>query len=134
MVDQLLHGPTPPTGAAAAAAVGELAAAHSAFGHVPGTLPHLRFTHFVGYGAIYYSYLYAHCLAAQLWQRHLAADPLGRAAGERLRRQLLEPGGARDPHDLLEGLFAPHGGDVLQQVGGGWHPDPSALLDTSLSA
>lgn len=77
------------------------------------------------------SYLYAHCLAAQLWKRHLAADPLGRAAGERLRRQLLEPGGARDPHDLLEGLFAPDGDAVLQEVDGGWHPDPSALLEAS---
>lgn len=27
-----------------------------------------RFTHLVGYGATYYSYLYAQCLAARIWQ------------------------------------------------------------------
>eukprot|EP00887_Chlorella_sp_A99_P005743 scaffold1.g5743.t1 len=135
-LDQLLHGPAPPTGPAAVAAAAALGAAHSSFGSPPpGVLPHLRFTHIVGYGGHYYSYLYAQALAAQLWQRHLAADPLGRAAGERLRRALLEPGGAREARALVARLFALDGGapdagapPVLWDAGGGWCPDPSALL------
>jgi hypothetical protein len=51
-----------------------------------------RFNHIVGYGATYYSYLYAQCLSANIWQRHFAADPLSREAGEAVRHKLLEPG------------------------------------------
>ena len=35
----------------------------------------------VGYGATYYSYLYAKCLAAQAWQQYMAPDPFCRSAG-----------------------------------------------------
>lgn len=135
LVDQLLHGPDPPTGARVEEAVAEVTQDHSSFGPVPGTLPHLRFTHIVGYGAVYYSYLYAQSLAAQLWQRHLEADPLGRAAGERLRRRLLEPGGAKEAHHLVADLFEPSGSEpsggapVLLEVNGGCYPNPSALLE-----
>lgn len=40
-----------------------------------------RFGHLVGYGGMYYSYLYATALAAALWRTHFAADPLSREAG-----------------------------------------------------
>ena len=40
-----------------------------------------RFGHLVGYGGMYYSYLYATALAAALWRAHFAADPLSREAG-----------------------------------------------------
>jgi hypothetical protein len=49
-----------------------------------------RFTHLIGYGASYYSYLYAQCLSAAIWQDTLQADPLSRSAGELLRHRLLE--------------------------------------------
>lgn len=40
-----------------------------------------RFGHLVGYGGMYYSYLYATALAAALWRTRFAADPLSREAG-----------------------------------------------------
>jgi intermediate peptidase len=46
----------------------------------------------VGYGATYYAYLFAQSLAAALWEGGLAGDPTGRAAGELLRRRLMEVG------------------------------------------
>ena len=36
----------------------------------------------VDYGAQYYSYLYARCLAATAWQQLMAGDPFDPAAGK----------------------------------------------------
>ena len=62
-----------------------------------------RFNHIVGYGASYYSYLYAQCLSANIWQQHFAADPLSRSAGEALRHKLLAPGKGREAVSLDNG-------------------------------
>lgn len=42
LIDQLLHGPQPPMGAAAERAVADIMREHSALGHAPGTHPHIR--------------------------------------------------------------------------------------------
>lgn len=42
LIDQLLHGPEPPTGAAAEAAIAGIMGQHSALGHAPGAHPHIR--------------------------------------------------------------------------------------------
>ncbi|KAG5189119.1 putative mitochondrial intermediate peptidase [Tribonema minus] len=77
---------------------------------------HCRFAHFTGYGAGYYSYLYDRVLAANIWQKRFAAEPLSREAGERFWRSILAHGGARDPHHMLS--------DML----GGDKPSPDCLL------
>lgn len=79
----------------------------------------------MGYGATYYAYLYAQCLSANIWQRHLAADPLSRAAGEALRHGLLEPGGAQEAHAMVEGVLGP---GVMHSAAGGWYPDARSML------
>ncbi|PNH07339.1 Mitochondrial intermediate peptidase [Tetrabaena socialis] len=105
----------------------------SSVAFVPGTSPELRVGHLTIYGGAYYGYVYARCLAAQLWRSTgLADDPLdpaagegvravgwflttgagrrrdvagqGRAACEILRAQLLAPGGSVEPLQLLAGL------------------------------
>lgn len=61
---------------------------------------------------------------------------MSREAGELLRRRLLQPGGAKEAHCMVEDLLSPgsgtsssSGGDGgLCQEGGGWYPDPSAML------
>ena len=70
-----------------------------------GTHWHSTFGHLVHYGAGYYSYLLARVVAAGLWHRCFAADPLSRDAGEQLRRELLSMGNARDPQSMLEALL-----------------------------
>jgi intermediate peptidase len=87
--------------------------------------------HLVGYGATYYSYLYAQCLSASLWERALEGAPCGREAGTLLRRRLLEPGGALEAAQFVQQLFGGAGGtqDVLVRAEGGGHfPDPGGLL------
>lgn len=36
------------------------------------------FSHLVGYGSCYYSYVYAHCATSALWERVLEHEPLAR--------------------------------------------------------
>ncbi len=51
--------------------------------HVPGTAPQLRFSHLVGYGARYYSYLLARSVASAIWQKNFQKDPYAGAEGKR---------------------------------------------------
>ena len=83
-----------------------------------------RFSHFVDYGGMYYSYLYARCLAAEFWRKHCSGDPLGPAAGRALRR-LLNQGCAGDSIALLREVLGP---DALAKRGGGWAPSPEACI------
>ena len=87
-------------------------------------------------------------------QDHLAGNPTSRQAGELLRHRLLEPGGAKEPHsmvqDLLSGSAASSGGSGgsgtsragsgsgglgaaaaagLHASGGGFFPDLGAMLE-----
>jgi len=102
---------------------------------VAGSQPHLRFAHLSTYGAAYYAYPYAKCLAAALWSEFFArpasssssagggaGGPLDPAAGRALRRRLLEPGGAREPRELLGSLLGERAG---REVDGGFAPDPA---------
>ncbi|VVC37986.1 Hypothetical protein CINCED_3A021172 [Cinara cedri] len=62
---------------------------------------HLRFSHFVGYGAKYYSYLVSKALAARTWHQFLSHDPLNRIQGERLRTECLQYGGGKPAKQLV---------------------------------
>ena len=74
----------------------------------------------------YYSYLYAKCLAANIWQKVCKEDPLSLSTGTALRRGLLQHGGAREPAELLNGLV---GDGVLRYINGGVVPDITSLRD-----
>ncbi|CAM9115890.1 unnamed protein product [Ectocarpus fasciculatus] len=50
--------------------------------------------HFVGYGGGYYCYTFSKMCAAQIWEHHLAADPLNRQKGSLLHDKLFCQGGA----------------------------------------
>ena len=84
----------------------------------------LRFSHFVDYGAHYYSYLYARCLAEEFWREHCMEDPLGSAPGQALR-SLLGQGCAGDSIALLKEVLGP---GALSEREGGWAPSPEACL------
>ena len=85
-----------------------LGAAHARFSlapHLSGSRWHAGFAHAAAYGAGYYTYLYAAALSAALWQRLFARDPFDRAAGERLRRELLARGAGACPVEMTEALL-----------------------------
>lgn len=74
----------------------------------------------------YYSYLYAKCFAASIWQKLCKEDPLSLSTGVGLRKQFLQHGGAREPADILNGLV---GDGVLRYCNGGIVPDITSLRD-----
>jgi mitochondrial intermediate peptidase len=82
---------------------------------------HSRFTHFVGYGCGYYSYLYARILSAHIWSVCFEKDPLSREAGELYRQELLRHGGAKDPNVIMK--------NVLGEV-----PQIDRLVDSFISS
>ncbi|XP_057331728.1 mitochondrial intermediate peptidase [Microplitis mediator] len=63
--------------------------------YVENTAWQLRFSHLVGYGAKYYSYLISRAIASWIWQTYFQRDPLSRSAGEKYRRECLAHGGGK---------------------------------------
>ncbi|GIL91162.1 hypothetical protein Vretifemale_18866 [Volvox reticuliferus] len=112
LVDQWMFGEQPPGGpyAEVNASVGTpegTSARATTISEIwrQGTSPELRVGHLTIYGGAYYGYVYARCLAAQLWRlTGLAEAPLDPVAGNLVRERLLGPGGSLEPLDLLAGL------------------------------
>lgn len=69
--------------------------------YVEGTAWQLRFSHLVGYGAKYYSYLISKAVASWIWQTYFEGDPFRRDSGNRYRFDCLEHGGGKPPRKLI---------------------------------
>ncbi|XP_006854483.3 probable mitochondrial intermediate peptidase, mitochondrial isoform X1 [Amborella trichopoda] len=124
VMDQTLFGEPTPSPRDTVAIVAELKRQYTSWRHVEGTHWHTRFSHLINYGAGYYSYLYAKCFAATIWQDVCVEDPLSRSVGEALRTQFLQHGGAKDPSHLLRD-FVDDG--ILKPCKGGIVPNTSSL-------
>jgi intermediate peptidase len=57
------------------------------------------------YAAGYYSYLYCKVFSANLWDKLFKNDPWSATAGETLKREMLQHGGARDPKLMLDKIL-----------------------------
>ena len=66
------------------------------------------------------------CFAAETWRQHFASDPLNRDAGDHLRRNLLQLGGARPPRDLIRGLLGERA--LVHDSAGGCMPAADSYL------
>ncbi|CAG9863414.1 unnamed protein product [Phyllotreta striolata] len=69
--------------------------------YVPNTAWQLRFSHLVGYGAKYYSYLVSRALAYSIWKQYFERDPFSRENGQKYREECLSHGGGKHPRDLV---------------------------------
>lgn len=99
-LDQIYHGHYPLSGTT----TDVLAQTQSRFyglPYVPQTTWQLRFSHLVGYGAKYYSYLVSRALAYLIWETYFKAEPLSRSQGEKYRKECLIHGGGKNPWNLI---------------------------------
>ncbi|CAH1781830.1 unnamed protein product [Owenia fusiformis] len=104
ITDQLYHGKHP-LGRSTTDILADTQNQFYGLPYVPGTGWQLRFSHLVGYGAKYYSYLMSRSVAAKIWQQYFKEDPFCRASGERYRREMLSHGGGKPPQDLIEAML-----------------------------
>jgi intermediate peptidase len=128
--DLALHGAQSPDhvdAAFVAACLDDATAQHGQRGH--GQRGHWMrsFGHVVGYGAVYYAYLYGTALSGSAWRvLGLDAQPLSRSAGQQLWAHLLRPGGTAPPAHALAALLGPQ---ALASLAGDGVPDaPSVAL------
>lgn len=75
----------------------------------------------MGYGASYYSYLYARAISCSLWRDFFAKNPFSCAHGEIVGRDLLASGGL-----LNQGSLELTMGHVVSD---GWAPGCSRMLE-----
>lgn len=124
MIDQTLFGETTSSIYEKTTLIGDLQKKYTSFGYVEGTHWHTRFNHLINYGAGYYSYLYARCLASTVWHEVCHEDPLSFSTGSAIR-SFLKHGGAKEPAVLLKEL----GGDGILRYhdSGGIIPDITSL-------
>ncbi|RZC74363.1 hypothetical protein C5167_049843 [Papaver somniferum] len=104
LIDQTLFGEQPSSSGDTMAVVADLKRQYTSWNHVEGTHWHTRFNHLLNYGAGYYSYLYAKCFAATIWEEVCMEDPLSLTTGSSIRTKFLQHGGAEDPSVLLKNL------------------------------
>jgi len=73
--------------------------------YAANTHAHATFSHFVGYGGAYYSYLYSNLHSLNIWKYCFEANPLSREIGEQYRREFLAHGGAKEPKEIISNLL-----------------------------
>lgn len=100
ILDQIYHGEHPLKGSTTDI-LKEAQNKYYQLPYVEKTALHLRFSHFVGYGAKYYSYLVSKALASCIWQTYFEKDPFSREEGERYRWECLAHGGSKPPSKLV---------------------------------
>ena len=70
----------------------------------PGVTWLLRFNYLYGYGARYYSYLWARAMSCLIWRNSFAEDPFSRKYGN-LLHQMLKYGGGLSPDVLVRDIL-----------------------------
>lgn len=99
-LDQRLHGKHP-LGKSTTEIFNEIQEEYSVLRPVKNTAWQLRFSHLVGYGAKYYSYLLSRSIASTIWQTYFKNDPFSRDQGERYRHECLRHGGGKPPRLMI---------------------------------
>ncbi|TYK23687.1 putative mitochondrial intermediate peptidase [Cucumis melo var. makuwa] len=146
LIDQTLFGEKLTSERGTASVVADLKRQYTSWKHVDGTHWQSQFCHLLTYGADnedpilgyvsgriqhsfihilgYYTYLYAKCFAATIWEKLCKEDPLSRETGNALRTKFLEHGGSKEPVDLLTDLV---GDGIIRYREGGVIPDITSL-------
>lgn len=95
--------------------------------------PPVRFSHLVGYGGNYYSYLFANCIASEIWGNAQPGNENGWPSRIVLHDQMLRTGGAKPAKQYIQDIFGSHCSTQLVTVldahgKEGSYPDCNAYL------
>ncbi|XP_050515762.1 mitochondrial intermediate peptidase [Diabrotica virgifera virgifera] len=112
-IDQKYHGEHPLKGSTTEV-LAETQKDFYCLPYISNTAWQLRFSHLVGYGAKYYSYLVSRALAYSIWKTYFEDDPFNRTNGQKYREECLSHGGGKNPRNLVT--------DFLKVA-----PDPTVL-------
>lgn len=100
-LDQIYHSMAPPSDKSTIDILKGVQEKYSSLPFVERTAWQLRFSHLVGYGAKYYSYLISRAIASWIWKTYFEPDPFSRAQGEKYRRECLAYGGEIPSRQLV---------------------------------
>lgn len=90
-----------PTGIDLMARLKELQAAYSPYPYTEGTADYTSFGHLYSYSSMYYTYMWSLVLAKDFFTRFREKGLMDSATAAAFRREVLEPGGARDAEDMV---------------------------------
>ncbi|KAG5844597.1 hypothetical protein ANANG_G00164190 [Anguilla anguilla] len=126
-LDQVYHGK--PQNQSSTKILQEIQEKFYGLPYVPNTAWQLRFSHLIGYGAKYYSYLMSRAVASMLWRQCFLEDPFDRDMGERYRREMLAHGGAKEPMLMVKGMLqrSPTIEDFVDALVSDLNPSPQHL-------
>uniref|UniRef100_A0A1A9WMX6 Peptidase M3A/M3B catalytic domain-containing protein n=1 Tax=Glossina brevipalpis TaxID=37001 RepID=A0A1A9WMX6_9MUSC len=100
-LDQAYHGDPKNQGDNTTETLRQIQEKHYGLPYVEDTAWQLRFSHLVGYGAKYYSYLISKSIASHIWQTYFEKNPFNREAGEKYRCEVLSHGGGVPSRNLV---------------------------------
>jgi len=103
LLDQVYHAQKLPKGITTTDVLREIHRENHVLKFPPreGASWQLRFSHLVGYGARYYSYLMARAVASKIWQQYFERDPFNAENGGKYRRECLSHGGGKPSRALV---------------------------------
>ncbi|KPJ17979.1 Mitochondrial intermediate peptidase [Papilio machaon] len=101
-LDQKYHGPEAALGRSTTDVLEQVQKQYYGLPYVENTAWQHRFSHLIGYGAKYYSYLISRAAAWGAWSSQFASQPLNRRAGDAFRHGVLRHGGAKPPQLVVE--------------------------------
>uniref|UniRef100_T1P7J4 Peptidase family M3 n=1 Tax=Musca domestica TaxID=7370 RepID=T1P7J4_MUSDO len=100
-LDQIYHGDPSKQGATTTETLKNVQSDYYSLPYVENTAWQLRFSHLVGYGAKYYSYLISKTIASWIWQTYFEENPFNRESGEKYRQEVLAHGGGVPSRQLV---------------------------------
>ncbi|XP_037952357.1 mitochondrial intermediate peptidase [Teleopsis dalmanni] len=104
-LDQVYHADYPKHGKNTTEILKEVQNNYYSLPYVENTAWQLRFSHLVGYGAKYYSYLISKTISSWIWQTYFDKNPFNREAGEKYRRDILAHGGGIPSRQLVSNFL-----------------------------
>ena len=105
MFDHIFHGPYP-LAQSYDKLYSSLLTKYTSLPYISSTYPYLKFYHLVDYGARFSSYVIARSIASKIWHDQFLKDPLSETTGEQFRKNFLQWGGEREPHELIGNTFS----------------------------